>query len=278
MRSPLEEWLASTTGNDVCGNVVVTHDRGDTEFDCTATMIWTAEDECGNTSTSHAALTIEGDTAAPIMSLNGPTEMTLECGVDSWDNPGATVADTCDATLKAPTISGDIVDAETPGHYVVTYDAQDLCGHAADQLTRDVEVVDTRPPVVTIRDIVELWPPNHDYATLNLSDCVESVVDECEGALNVDELGTILSIYSDEPENATGDGNTIEDIVILDHSAFKVRVERRGGANGRVYGVSFEISDTAGNAVEETCFVGVPHDQSGDLPLNDGPGAGYSVP
>lgn len=121
---------------------------------------------------------------------------------------------------------------------------------------------------------VELWPPNHQQVTLSLADCVR---DLCEEDLDVDALGQILSIYSDEPENATGDGNTLEDIVILSSSSFMVRAERRGGGDGRVYGVTFEISDSAGNVAVDTCLIGVPHDQSGQPPIDSGVAAGYTV-
>ena len=57
-----------------------------------------------------------------------------------------------------------------------------------------------------------------------------------------------------------------------------VRAERQGSSNGRVYGVSFEVVDNCGNVAPATCFVGVPHDQLGNPPVDDGAAAGYSVP
>ncbi|MHC4798535.1 MAG: thrombospondin type 3 repeat-containing protein, partial [Planctomycetota bacterium] len=83
---------------------------------------------------------------------------------------------------------------------------------------------DNAPPVVTVGDMVEIWPPNHKYHTFNLSALVISVEDGCEGLLDVDAVGTIISISSDELEDAMGggDGNTLDDIVILSPSSFKV--------------------------------------------------------
>lgn len=128
--------------------------------------------------------------------------------------------------------------------------------------------------------MVFLWPPDHEYRTLNLADCVESVVDLCEGTLDVNEVGTILSIYSDEPEDARGGGggHTLNDIVLVSNSSFMVRAERQGGGNGRVYGITFQVVDASGNITETICFVGVQHDQSGGPPIDDGPEAGYTVP
>jgi streptogramin lyase len=143
-----------------------------------------------------------------------------------------------------------------------------------------VTVVDTTPPVITVGEMALMWPPNHKYHTFSLSDCVVSVDDGCQGPLDIETVGTIVSIYSDEPEDVGGggDGNTLDDIVILGPTTFKLRSEREGGGNGRVYGITFEATDDAGNVATATCYVGVPHDQSGDPPVNDGPGAGYTVP
>jgi hypothetical protein len=195
------------------------------------------------------------------MSLNGPASMTLECGVDAYHEPGATVGDDCDATLTGPTIGGQAVDTHEPGTYVVTYDAIDLCHHAAPRLTRTVTVVDTRPARIELRE-VELWPPNHEYVTLHLSDCAR-LIDDCEGELRINVIGNILSVASDEPDDAEGDGDTIHDIVIVDHSTFRARAERQGGGDRRTYGIRFEGRDGLGHRLESTCFVDVPHDSSG---------------
>jgi hypothetical protein len=112
--------------------------------------------------------------------------------------------------------------------------------------------------------------------TLTLADLV-TVEDACEGELDVNEVGTILDIYSDEPDNDTGDGNTTGDIVIVDDHTFSVRVERKGDGNGRVYGIRFEVSDSSGNTVETTAFVHVPHDQSGGTAVDDGPASGQVI-
>jgi hypothetical protein len=74
-------------------------------------------------------------------------------------------------------------------------------------------------------------------------------------------MGTILSIYSDEAEDATGngDGSTVNDIVITGKSSFKVRAERLGKGNGRVYGVNFKVTDTSGAVQTATSKFVVPH-------------------
>lgn len=275
----VEAWLASVTATDNCGDATVENDFTAIPGVCEepVTVTWTATDACGLVATVSAKLAVT-DTIAPVITLNGEAAVTLECHIDRYVEQGAAVSDQCDTDLLEATVGGDVVNVDTPGTYVVTYDAVDACGNAAAQVARTVEVVDTTPPVITVGDPLELWPPNHKYAEFKLSDLV-SIEDACEGLLDVDAVGEIVSIYSDEPEDAkgNGDGNTTDDIVILGPTTFQVRAEREGTGNGRVYGISFVVTDAAGNQTTGTAFVQVPHDQSGDAAVDDGPGAGYTV-
>jgi hypothetical protein len=142
-----------------------------------------------------------------------------------------------------------------------------------DVCSATVTVVDETPSVVEVADMIEIWPPNHKYRTFTLADCVAKVTDNCVQSIDPNASGSIVSIHSDEPEEVKGnsDGKTFDDIVIVNNSKFKVRSERQGKGNGRVYGVNFVVTDEAGNKTESTCFIGVPHDQSGNPPFNDGP-------
>lgn len=139
-------------------------------------------------------------------------------------------------------------------------------------------LADSTPPEVDIGGALELWPPNHIYHTFTLSDFV-SVTDDIDGEIDVDQQGRIISIYSDEPEdvNGNGDGSSVDDIVIIDDSTFKVRAERQGASNGRVYGICFQVEDNNGNSTQTTFYLGTPHDQSGDPPVDDGQSSGYTV-
>ena len=122
----------------------------------------------------------------------------------------------------------------------------------------------------------DLWPPNHKYVSFDLSDC-GSVADNCDAGIDIDADGTITSITSDEVENGNGDGNTMDDMVITGASSFKLRKERAGGEDGRVYTVYFDIVDDALNVSSGTCTVTVPHDQGPNGAAVDS-GAAYSVP
>lgn len=259
-QTELRTWLHTTTTTDVCSDAVVAFARGATTFNFSGEIIWTATDECDNDTSDSSLLTIQGDTDPPTMTLIGAASMTIECGVDAYVEPGAGVADDCDATLITPTIAGS-VNSLLPGVYVLNNAAVDLCGRAAPALSRTVTVEDTLPPRVELKS-VSLWPPNHEYVTLDLSDCAR-LVDDCEGELDIDEVGNILEVSSDEPDDGNGDGNTTDDIVIVDDNTFRARAERQGGGSGRTYSIRFEAEDSEGHRVEDTCLVEVPHDQGG---------------
>ncbi len=137
-----------------------------------------------------------------------------------------------------------------------------------------VTVVDATAPVVTASsNVLTLWPPNGKYETVQLSSCIAQIVDNCGGTLSVNTSASITSVTSDEPEDAVGngDGNTKNDIVIVNATSVQVRKERAGGANGRVYTVYYEVVDGSGNYSEGSCEVSVPHNQGGSVAVNDGP-------
>lgn len=134
----------------------------------------------------------------------------------------------------------------------------------------DVIVVDATPPVITVGEGLELWPPNHKYVDFALSDCDVTIVDSCTGELDVDGAGVITSITSDEPEDVfgKGDGKTIHDMIIWGDFEFSLRAERQGADDGRVYHVNFEVDDGAENVQTATCDVTVPHANNG-VPAED---------
>ena len=90
----------------------------------------------------------------------------------------------------------------------------------------------------------------------------------------------IASISSDEPEdNPSGaDGNTLNDIVIAANcKSAQLRAERDGNLNGRVYTITFKVTDSVGNTTTATATVSVPPNQNGASAVNNGAGAGYTV-
>ena len=106
-----------------------------------------------------------------------------------------------------------------------------------------------------------LWPPNHELHTITLADCAEvrSGCPVTERAAFGDG-GRIVAVTSDEPleVGAGGDGHTeTGDLAIVDARTVRLRSERQGGGDGRVYRI--ELVDDAGGS--DVCEVHVPHDR-----------------
>jgi hypothetical protein len=129
-------------------------------------------------------------------------------------------------------------------------------GQYNDTDTVSITVVDTTPPEITI--VVtpnDLWPPNHKYVEVTT---VVTAQDLCEPSPT-----TFVSITSNEPDNAKGigDGNTVDDIVIVDNFTFKLRAERAGNGSGRIYTITYEATDDSGNTAQAYATVTVKHNR-----------------
>jgi hypothetical protein len=130
--------------------------------------------------------------------------------------------------------------------------------------TTTLTVVDDAPPVLQSHTI-QLWPPNHKFREIAVSDCV-SFVDACSGAVQ----GEFIWASSDEPVDDKGDGHHAPDIQLRDCGKIAVRSERAGPRNGRVYTLGVRVVDQGGNRAEGTCKVIVDHDQRGVQGADDG--------
>jgi hypothetical protein len=86
---------------------------------------------------------IEGsgpDTTPPVITLNGASPLDLTQG-DVYTELGATATDNVDGDISANiVIGGDVVDTNTLGTYIVTYNVSDAAGNAATEVTRIVNV------------------------------------------------------------------------------------------------------------------------------------------
>jgi hypothetical protein len=138
-----------------------------------------------------------------------------------------------------------------------------------------ITISDPSGPTIVAASGVSMWPPNHVYVTFTTAQMVQSVTDNC-APLAVSDVN-ITSVSSDEPENTTGDGNTLNDIVIAaDCKSVNLRRERRGDSNGRVYHVEMNVLDPCGNYGFATYTVKVAHNPT-ETVVDDGAASGYTV-
>ena len=115
---------------------------------------------------------------------------------------------------------------------------------ACDEIAPEIEVSVTPD---------SLWPPNHKYRTVQATVTASDNLDE-------EPEVRVLSATSSEPDNAPGggDGNTTNDIVVVDEDTFQVRAERDENRSGRVYTITYEVTDSCGNSSTASATVEVP--------------------
>lgn len=258
--------LGSATAGAHCGLPTVTNNAPSSFPLGQTTVTWTVTDTSGNTKTATQVVTVV-DVTAPVITLGGANPLTWECHVP-FVEPGATATDACDTSV--PVNVAGVLDVNTVGTYTLTYTASDDSGNAAVPRTRTINVVDTTPPVITTNgQTPSLWPANHKYRAFSVTDFVTDVTDSCNTSLGLSSV-VIEKVTSDETENGNGDGNTNNDIVIgSDCKSVQLRAERQGGGNGRVYTITFKVTDASGNVGRTTATVVVPHNP-GETPVNSG--------
>lgn len=258
------------TANDACsGSVPVTATGSvDPNTPGTYTITYTATD--GSHPATPVVRTVNVvDTQGPVITINGANPATVECHT-SYTDAGATAFDACLNASRPVTTSGS-VNVNATGTYTITYTSSD--GVRTSTATRTVNVVDTTPPVITLKTTpISLWPPNHKYTTVNVTDMVQSVSDSCGGTLSVSNV-VVAQATSDEAENDDGDGNTTNDIIIAANcKSVQLRAERSGNGDGRVYSITLRIKDAAGNAGTAVFKVTVPKNQgNGGAAVDSGP-------
>ena len=99
-----------------------------------------------------------------------------------------------------------------------------------------------------------LWPPNHKLHTITLAGATDPDGDRV--------AITVTGVTQDEPVNGRGDGNTSPDFVLGPAAdQVRLRAERSGLGDGRVYTISFTAKDPSGASCSGTVTVSVPHDK-----------------
>lgn len=217
------------------------------------TRTWTATDACGNVATAVQTISLV-DTSPPTLECPADLTILLEEGscAASGLNLGSPVAgDSCGVA----SVVNDAPSSFPAGATIVTWTATDFCGHVA-TCQQTVIVLDAQAPFLDC-SVAEhmLWPPNHMLVNVGLT---VNVDDDCDSG-----LPPAVTVYSDEDD--------LEGDIGLEHSpdardigpdTLRLRAERSGSGDGRVYLIVASAQDSSGNFATATCVVVVPHNRS----------------
>ncbi|MGN7764168.1 OmpL47-type beta-barrel domain-containing protein [Paenibacillus sp. 22594] len=139
------------------------------------------------------------------------------------------------------------------GIYTVGYRSTDQAGNVEPIKTLELKIDKTAPALTVQLDTTTLWPANHKmvtiHAALNPGDATSGV-----------ESVILTSITINEPDSGQGD---IQASVGTAATSFSLRAEKgKDKAVGRIYTITYTITDKAGNKETSSVTVRVPHDQS----------------
>jgi large repetitive protein len=147
---------ADACDGNLTGNIVVAGGPVDVNLPGIYLLTYNVMDSSGNAAVQKSRTITVADTAAPVISLIGNPVVTVQCG-ETWNDPGVTALDACDSDLTAQVeTGGDVVDTAVLNTYLLIYDVMDSAGIAAVQVQRQVHVVDTLPPVITLNGADEV--------------------------------------------------------------------------------------------------------------------------
>lgn len=122
------------------------------------------------------------------------------------------------------------------------------------------------PPICSTVEAIpnRLWPPNHTLRLVTLTGATDPDGDPI--------TLTITGVTQDEPLNGLGDGDLSPDARAGPTSnTVRLRAERGGTRDGRVYRIAFTVEDTSGSSCSGTVTVGVPLTLTGPSAIDSAP-------
>ena len=175
------------------------------------------------------------------MHADGSCRGVVQLNATGSDPDGDTLTYTWDDGSAGPSP----VVALPLGDHVLTVTVSDGNGGRAQDSVL-ISVVDATPPSVdgSALGSTALWPPNHSMHVVGNVGSV-LVTDNCDPATEV-----TWALFSDERDNAQGDGDTTCDASIDGLGDLHVRAERQGSGDGRVVTLVAVAEDASGNIVD----------------------------
>jgi len=240
------------------GSVVIGGDMVNTVAPGTYTVTYNCEDSAMNPAPQLERTVNVTAAGFPVITLLGTTPVTHEAATPYTD-AGATCNDPEDGDISPLNgvftppqgfTSTSTVDENVPGNYSVTYECSDSIGNSALQVVRNVNVVDTIPPVITLTP-----------------DCVGGIIQIADGTDPTPSATAVDAVDGPVPVNTTGDP-------VNPNPVF-------GSSLSQAFNLGYNASDAAGNIAVSSCKItlGNPDPVAtliGDATIVIGSGADYT--
>ncbi|HKO81107.1 MAG TPA: T9SS type A sorting domain-containing protein, partial [Chitinophagaceae bacterium] len=278
IQSPVFSETETASTVDVFNNEI---NNGSIEFDCETasvtykdvisstnncpvivTRTWTVTGTNGSSATANQTITIKDETAPTLKSnVTLPTGGVNinACAASTGptaDEIKALYQDNCNGIITV-TKSGTPAGNTCAWSVTYTYEIKDACGNTVSPSpTVTYSGGDKTPPTGSMEPVnAYLWPPNHKMRDINFRQI--NFNDNCGGTVNY----RITDVSSNELVNEGGDGDTAPDwIISTDGKSLQLRAERSGTGTGRIYTISYTLSDPCGNTTSGTTYAYVSHD------------------
>ena len=197
-------------------------------------------------------------TATPLPNTHGWNNTDVTGVLNASDNEGGSGVKQIQWALEGPqntglvTVPGSIgeVIISAEGTNALSYYATDNAGNVEAPKTLNVNIDKTSPVMTCSATPNILWPPNKKMVrvtvTVNLADSLSG------------QQGFVLaSTTNNEP-----DAGAIQGFLVgTSSTAGSLKADRLGNGNGRVYTLTYQGKDNAGNVATCVATVTVPHDR-----------------
>jgi hypothetical protein len=151
-------------------------------------------------------------------------------------------------TMAGPALAISLV----PGTYTFTVTVEDGRGGVASDTVNVMVIDNVAPEIGTVSPTPGvLGPPNHQMVDVSVGVSVP-------GACDAGSTCRVVSVSSNEPVNGLGDGDTAPDWEVTGPLTLRLRAERGQPSQGRIYTITIECVDAAGNASQRAVTVTVP--------------------
>jgi hypothetical protein len=198
--------IVNTVNIDIVGNYTITYN---------------VSNKNGNTADTIIRNVSVVDTTKPVITLLGNINETIEVK-STYIDVGATALDNLDGDLTNTITIINTVNTDAIGDYTITYNVTDTNGNMSEPVIRNVSVVDTTKPVITllgnINEIIEVKSTYIDLGATALDNFDEDLTNSITtiNTVNTDVIGDYTVTYNVTDANGNISDPVIRNVSIVD--------------------------------------------------------------